>query len=278
MSATLVQVAAKAWEVENEDLDAVNRRIHDGVKEAVELQHRADKYVDQLFNRFNYVNWDIETALEIGSGTGFIMEALERRTRPAGNGRKIIGLDISNSMIAKARERLRNSPYLQSGLFDFALYDGVNVPFPADHFDLIYSVAALQHIPKPYVYNLFFEIKRILKPRGTAILHFLPFSSLERQEKMIPWKVEIEQQIGLRPGRHWHHFYSEEELDAVLRVTGFQHIHLTPGIYACIRRTQLSLPDSFNPESYLKKNPDVRGKMKPEDHWLRYGFRERRQW
>src|SRR5207248_9678583 len=103
--------------------------------------------------------------LEIGPGTGFIMEALERALTARGQAPKsITGLDIAEHMLDKARQRLGDRlPYR------FLHYDGLAVPLADRSLDLIYSVASLQHVPKPYVYNLFFEIQRLLRGNGFAV-------------------------------------------------------------------------------------------------------------
>ena len=96
----------------------------------------------------------------------------------------------------------------------FLIYDGITIPIKSESIDFIYSVACLQHIPKPYVYNLFGEILRILKPSGSAALHFLAFSALKLWERF-DLRREIGQQL-LGAEVHWHHFYSAEELSYVL--------------------------------------------------------------
>jgi ubiquinone/menaquinone biosynthesis C-methylase UbiE len=222
--------ATKAWDVSAETPDQINARIHDGV-DLSQLAERADAYVAQIKKLFPYVQWNAETVLEIGPGVGFIMEAVERA---AGQKAHITGLDISTSMIEAAKARLGDRRN-----FSFVAYDGVTMPFPDASFDFVYSFAALQHIPKPHVYNLFFEIKRVLKPTGIAILHFLPFSCLSRQEAHWPWRKEIDNQINSISGPHWHHFYSDEELRAVLGITGFKHVDVASDIFACIAKNPI---------------------------------------
>ena len=75
-----LRAAATAWDVSKEDMPSVNRRIHDG-EDGPQLITRAQRYVSQMRERFPYIDWNIGQALEIGSGTGFIMEALEHYTR-----------------------------------------------------------------------------------------------------------------------------------------------------------------------------------------------------
>lgn len=270
-------VAAKAWDVSNEALDHVNARIHDGAVTPEELHARGDKYVGWLADLFPYIEWKAENILEIGSGTGFIMEAVERKTR-FGQQRSIQGLDISESMISAAKQRLKGNP--NESLYSFTHYDGVKVPLPDESFDLIYSVAALQHVPKPYVYNLFFEIKRLLKPNGYCVIHLLPFSSLYGQESLYSWRDEISVQVGMIEGPHWHHYYCEEELLAVLKGgTQFQHVQVIGDIFVCMRKTPVTVPSHFDAKAYLKAHRDVaRARVDPVQHYEEWGWKEGRHW
>jgi ubiquinone/menaquinone biosynthesis C-methylase UbiE len=226
--------AAKAWDVESESIAAINARIHDNV--AIEqLEERADNYFEHSRTLFpKALHWNFSQVLEIGSGVGFMLEAIEKRTRHNKN-RAIRGLDISESMIAKARERLAGNPHYRSGEIDFLAYDGTRIPQPDHSCDFVYSFATLQHIPKPFVYNLFYEIKRVLAPGKNAILHMPSFAVLPEQEKHFPWRREVEQQTGMVPGSHLHHYYSREELAAVLKMTGFARVDIANGYYVCVR-------------------------------------------
>src|SRR5438876_5052574 len=120
--------AAKVWNDPNETLDSVNRRIHDGVP-LESLGERAQFYVDQIFGLFPYARpKDGASIMEIGSGVGYIMEAMEDGCRVRGiTPRKITGLDIAEHMIVRASARLHGNP-----IFSFVHYDGVCVPL-SDH-------------------------------------------------------------------------------------------------------------------------------------------------
>jgi SAM-dependent methyltransferase len=210
---TDLSIAAKVWDDPDEPLEQVNDRIHDGVPRHL-LDARADGYAAGVLEKFA-VNLPSRPAiLEAGSGTGYVMEAIDRRLVTLGNpAGSITGLDIAPSMIEKARQRLGSRPP-----FRFQLYDGVTVPLPDESLDLVYSVATLQHIPKPFVYSLFLEVKRLLKPEGSAVFHLMPFRNLHDwkvQGQPFSWKDEIRQQVEGRVA-HWHHFYSAEELEMVL--------------------------------------------------------------
>jgi ubiquinone/menaquinone biosynthesis C-methylase UbiE len=217
-----LKAAAAVWNRTDESLEWVERRIHDNVPPE-KLHERGDGYVRNIFSRFPYVKpqegWRI---LEVGSGVGYIMQAMARRLEAEKiHNYEIAGLDIAENMLARARERLGSGPY------EFIHYDGLHVPQPDASFDFIYSVASLQHVPKIYVYNLFFEMKRLLKPKGFAVLHLLPFHMLPHHIQVTPWREEIDWQLNNMTDRHWHHFYSQDELVYVLRDgTGFNHVDI----------------------------------------------------
>jgi ubiquinone/menaquinone biosynthesis C-methylase UbiE len=268
--------AARTWNSRDETLESVNRRIHDGTPLG-NLTQRASGYVAGIFNLFNYaVLKDDASVMEIGSGTGYIMEALDtfakyHRIRL----RQIIGLDIAEHMIEKAKLRLGSRPR-----FSFIHYDGINVPLPDKSLDMICSVAALQHVPKPYVYNLFFEIYRLLKNDGYAVIQLLGFKMLPTQAQRISWQEEVRKQIYRIEG-HWHHFYSAEELVMVLPASGFKHVDIRDGesIWFLVRPNALPLPADFSPDRYLEINPDVAtAGADPAIHWKEYGYREGRRW
>jgi hypothetical protein len=89
------------------------------------------------------------------------------------------------------------------------------IPLPDDSVDYLYSVAALQHVPKPYVYNLFLEFKRILSSSGFCAIHLLSCNNIGEHSRLVPFAQEIRSQLR-GEDTHWHHFYSFDELLCVL--------------------------------------------------------------
>lgn len=59
------------------------------------------------------------------------------------------------------------------------LYDGVNLPFADQSFDTVLSVQVLEHTPRPF--ELFAEMSRVLRDKGTLILT-VPFSGRLHEE------------------------------------------------------------------------------------------------
>jgi ubiquinone/menaquinone biosynthesis C-methylase UbiE len=189
---------AKTWQIE-ESLDDLNKRIHDGAP-VDGLLDRGRAYRDLLFRTFPDAAPSPETRMmELGSGVGWIMEAMLEQFEP----REIIGLDISANMIKRAQERFADSRA------SFVLYDGLSMPFEDGSFDVLYSVAAMQHIEKHAAFLLFEELHRVLAPGGHAVIHLLGVAH-------IPGSVPAYHQECLNhvhnvPG-HWHHYYSFDEL------------------------------------------------------------------
>ncbi len=95
--------------------------------------------------------------LEIGAGSGWQAKKLSER------GFQVKAIDIESSKYINHR----NWPIIE--------YDGKSIPFPDNHFDIIFSSNVLEHIFN--LYELSDEMKRVLKPNGIAI-HILPSGSL----------------------------------------------------------------------------------------------------
>jgi len=100
-------------------------------------------------------------ALEIGCGPGRLMRPMSQHFA------EVHGVDVSDEMIALAKEKLRDTP----NAYPHAT-DGASLAlFPNDSFDFVYSYAVFQHIPsRDVVLDYFREIRRVLKPEGWARL------------------------------------------------------------------------------------------------------------
>jgi phytanoyl-CoA hydroxylase len=205
-----MHAAFKAWDRASEPLETTELRIHDGAP-LEGLSKRAHWYLNTLRHLFPWTAPRPDAVvLEIGSGLGYVMEAALAQYEP----RRVIGLDVAPSMIEKAKARLQRDRVTDARL-EFLLYDGVTIPLPDDSVDYVYSVAALQHVPKVYVYNLFLEIKRVLSPTGFCSIHLLSCNNIREHSRSVPFAQEIGSQLR-GEDTHWHHFYSFDELLCVL--------------------------------------------------------------
>jgi len=199
--------AFKTWDLANESLESVEDRIHDGAPRE-KLHERAAECAQRVLS-VPWLRVAPEAAVaELGPGVGYIMQAMAQQAGLA----RIHGLDVAPAMIAHANARIRRDG-LSPERFRFEHYDGVHFPWKDDTLDLFYSIAAVQHIPKPYAYNAFFEMNRCLKPGGTAFLQLLSWDFVPRQYHS--FAEEVRNQVT-GATTHWHHYYDREELEAIL--------------------------------------------------------------
>ena len=94
-----------------------------------------------------------ETVLEMGCGFGrnltFLMENLSYQP-------KLVGFDISESMIRKAKEVLDDRVFLGCG-------DINSLPFRDRSYDLVFTHAALMHVPEGHINTAIRELQRVAK-------------------------------------------------------------------------------------------------------------------
>jgi len=98
-----------------------------------------------------------ERVLEIGCGIG-------RMTRPlAQRFREVVGLDVSEEMVRRAREALDRFPNARA-----EVVNGIDLAGLSDaSFDFVFSYLVLQHVPDPGIVRGYLrEIGRVLAPGG----------------------------------------------------------------------------------------------------------------
>ncbi|HKE01661.1 MAG TPA: class I SAM-dependent methyltransferase [Planctomycetota bacterium] len=146
--------------------------------------------------------------LEVGSGNGDGIEAIERRFRPGA----IHGLDVDPAQIERAKKRLhgkRNgspAPELWVG-------DAARLPFPDASYDALFQFNCLHHVATWE--TALDEVRRVLKPGG---LYFYEVLSREYFERL--WLLgRLLQRNVLAPGRT---VFGWGEFDAALEARGFR--------------------------------------------------------
>jgi ubiquinone/menaquinone biosynthesis C-methylase UbiE len=124
----------------------------------IEINHLEALRISELKRVFSEVkvkNPNETFILEIGAGTG-------RQAREmAEYGYHVEAIDLASS---------NYSPHRSWPIID---YDGKNIPFPDNHFDIVFSSNVLEHMTQ--VVKFQDEIMRVLKPDGIAI-HIVPSS------------------------------------------------------------------------------------------------------
>jgi ubiquinone/menaquinone biosynthesis C-methylase UbiE len=145
---------------------------------------------------------DSRRALEIGCGPGRLLRPMSRYFG------EIHGIDVSDEMIAQARQKLRGVPHAHvhhAGGSDLAMFEDGS-------FDFVYSYAVFQHIPSAaVVFSYLRETVRVLKPGGVARLHIngLPKTSAS----YTTWE-------GVRIGADEVHAFTKERGVRLLALTG----------------------------------------------------------
>jgi SAM-dependent methyltransferase len=120
-----------------------------------------------------------ERVLDIATGPGYIAEAFARAAR------EVIGVDLTEAMLAIARERTQ-----QRGVTNvsFRMGDAQNLPFDPEEFDLAVSRLALHHVQNPL--HVLREMARVLRPGGTVLIEDIFASEhLERAAHQDRWEI-----------------------------------------------------------------------------------------
>lgn len=128
------------------------------------------------------------TVIDLGSGAGNDCFVARSAVGPTG---KVIGIDFTENMIAKARE---NAEKLGYNNVEFRLGDIEQMPVTANVADVIVSNCVLNLVPnKPAVFK---EIYRVLKPGG----HFSISDIVLEGELPEKWKAVAELYAGCVSG------------------------------------------------------------------------------
>jgi len=124
-----------------------------------------------------------DRVLEVGVGTG-INVALYPRTC------SVTGVDLSDSMLEKARERVSRKELTNVRLLQM---DAASLTFPDDSFDIVYAPYLVSVVPDPV--QVAREMRRVCRPGGRIVIlnHFRsPNFLLSRAERLIsPFTVHV---------------------------------------------------------------------------------------
>jgi ubiquinone/menaquinone biosynthesis C-methylase UbiE len=122
-----------------------------------------EKYVQQIFSTIKKridPNFQPTTALDFGCGTGRILLTLAKICT------KVVGVDISDGMLAEAKNNL-------SAFDNVKLYksDDQLSKLEEDQFDLVNTYIVLQHIPQKRVLAIFKKLVSLVAKQGVGVIH-----------------------------------------------------------------------------------------------------------
>ena len=142
------------------DYEALSKKHFDG--QAAEYDQRDTYYYSRngkiscrdIVGQIKDVSY--EALLDVGCGTGFLIDLLVKR-RAA----KYCGVDLSDEMIRVAKEK-------QIDGVEFVVSSADKLPYPDETFDIVTCSQSFHHYPYPELAMQ--EAKRVLKPGGLYIL------------------------------------------------------------------------------------------------------------
>ena len=154
--------------------------------------------------------------LELGTGTGETAVRLRALHREA----SWVGIDSSEAMLARARERLPDADLLLQRLED---------ELPAGPFDLVVSALAVHHLDGPGKRELFSRVARVLEPGGRFVLGDVVVPAGEQEGPIhIDWEMDTPDSV-------------EDQL-AWLRAAGFEAEASSVRVDLAVLRARLSSP------------------------------------
>ncbi len=166
---------------------------------------RGRKYHTHLSNHLMKALPKGANLLDIGCGTGLFVEKYIR------NGGQGTGLDISEKMVAKARNRCPGC--------EFIVGTGEDLPFENCSFNAVSSVLVFSYVRDPVA--MLAEVYRVLEPGGSVALCTLGkklltsgIPSLYRISEKIRIKHVVMKDFG-------EHYYNEKEMCSLFDNSGF---------------------------------------------------------
>ncbi|HKV24817.1 MAG TPA: methyltransferase domain-containing protein [Candidatus Acidoferrum sp.] len=120
-----------------------------------------------------------ERVLDIATGPGYIAEAFAHAAR------EVIGVDLTEAMLAIARERTQARGISN---ISFRAADAQNLPFENASFDVVVCRLVLHHLQKPL--DVLREMARVCRVNGSVIVEDLYASEIpERAAYQDRWEI-----------------------------------------------------------------------------------------
>jgi arsenite methyltransferase len=104
-----------------------------------------------------------ERVVDVGSGPGLLAAEMAAQVGPAG---RVIGLDLSDSMLALSGER--HADRATKECLSFLKADAVRLPFADSMFDVAVSTQVYEYVPD--VPTALAEVYRVLRPGGRLLI------------------------------------------------------------------------------------------------------------
>lgn len=166
-----------------------------------------EEYVSHVMHTFAYVQAsrlaEGKTVLDLGCNTGYGSEILLKYAS------KVTGVDVSEKAISTAKTQYGHLP------INFQVFDGKQLPFENNKFDMVVNCQVIEHIVDYDVYLT--ELKRVLTPKGMVFI-----TTPNALTRLDP---------GMKPWNKFHvHEFDHSELESLLK-SYFSNVHIL-GLFA----------------------------------------------
>lgn len=132
-----------------------------------QYRYSHERHILEALDRFDWRDKDV---LEIGLGQGEDSEQLIKR------GARWSGLDLTREAVERVKVR---ADVHQLPIQDIKVGSALDIPYPDDSFDIVFSLGVLHHIPE--IERAQAEIARVLRPGGSLIMMVYARHSLNYQ-------------------------------------------------------------------------------------------------
>jgi phosphatidylethanolamine/phosphatidyl-N-methylethanolamine N-methyltransferase len=130
--------------------------------------------------------------LEVGVGTGLSLGGYAR-------GNRVFGVDISEPMLDKARERVAKEHL--DHVEGLAIMDAERLTFPDDSFDVVVAQYVVTAVPRPE--KALDEFVRVLKPGGEIIITSRIGAESGLRAVLEKWLMPLTSRLGWRTEFSW---------------------------------------------------------------------------
>lgn len=121
---------------------------------------------------------DARSVLEVGCGQGYLLEKALRQLKPA----RLVGVDLSEVMLAIARRRLRRRG--ETKWISVMQGEATSLPLRDTQFDAVLSMGMMEHLDDGLLLNFMREARRVLKPGG----HLVAWTFSERHPIVVVYR------------------------------------------------------------------------------------------
>lgn len=171
-----------------------------GVKKSI-LQRKW--HFGKLRTTLSLAPQDPQKILDVGCASGWFLHEVSKHFKKA----ECYGIDIYDDAILYGQKKYKH--------LHLSLADGHTIPFPKNCFDFVICNEVLEHVENPE--KVLFEIKRVLKKNGTAVIEMDSGNWMFRA--VWYWWTNIRRGV-------WHdahiQTFNTQKLERMIKKCGFQ--------------------------------------------------------